>query len=192
MRYKIADDRKKEIIQTAMRLFTEQGYDKTSLRDIAKEAGIALGLCYHYFDSKQKLFEAAMNQYVEEYCHDFILKLHDDRIPFEDKIDQMFDEVKKECTMAAYHTFFHQSGNEELHQQLSIRICEHMAPHLVVELKRYCEIHHCSIAQPETLIRFLTYGQIPLMSSHAMPNETDIDQIKQYVWILIRSQIHPE
>lgn len=192
LRYKIADDRKQEIMRTAMQLFTENGYDKTSLRDIAKEAGIALGLCYHYFDSKQKLFEAAMDQYVEDYCHDFILKLHDDTICFEDKINHMFDEVKKENRMAVYHSFFHQSGNEELHQQLSIRFCEYMTPHLVAELKRYCEKRHCQITQPEVLIRFLTYGQIPLMSSHAMPKSEDIDQIKDYVWILIRSQINPE
>ena len=192
MRYKIADDRKKEIIQIAMKLFTEKGYDKTSLRDIAKEADIALGLCYHYFDSKQKLFEEAMRTYIEEYCYDYLLMLHNEDIPFEEKINLMFQEILKEDTKASYHTFFHQQGNEELHQQLSIRFCEYMIPHLEEELNRYCERKHCSVDHPDQLIRFITYGQIPLMSAYHMPDQEKILQIKEYVITLLRSQIHPE
>lgn len=43
------------ILEAALNLFTEKGYDKTTMRDIALEAGCSLGLAYHYFASKEEL-----------------------------------------------------------------------------------------------------------------------------------------
>ena len=63
---KAPEERKQEILRTAMRLFTQQGYENTSMRDIAREMNVVQGLCYRYFDSKQKLFEEAMDTYAEE------------------------------------------------------------------------------------------------------------------------------
>ena len=46
------------IINTALSLFAEHGFDKTSIRMIAKEAGISLGLLYNYFQNKDALLVA--------------------------------------------------------------------------------------------------------------------------------------
>ena len=43
--------RKQEILDTALKLFGENGYEKTSITDIAKVIGVAQGLCYRYFPS---------------------------------------------------------------------------------------------------------------------------------------------
>ncbi|MFG2114016.1 TetR family transcriptional regulator [Streptomyces sp. NPDC048718] len=43
------------ILETAMRLFQERGYEKTTMRAIAKEAGVSVGNAYYYFDSKASL-----------------------------------------------------------------------------------------------------------------------------------------
>lgn len=43
------------LIQTALKLFSEKGYDKTSIRSIATEAGVSLGLMYNYFSGKEEL-----------------------------------------------------------------------------------------------------------------------------------------
>lgn len=37
------------ILETAMRLFQERGYDKTTMRAIAQEAGVSVGNAYYYF-----------------------------------------------------------------------------------------------------------------------------------------------
>lgn len=49
-------DRRAHLLRTAERLFMEQGYDGTTMVDIARAAGVAKGLVYWYFDSKQALF----------------------------------------------------------------------------------------------------------------------------------------
>ena len=58
-------ERKQEIIDTAMRLFYEKGYEKTSISDIAKEMNVAQGLFYRYFPSKEVLFDTAVEQYAQ-------------------------------------------------------------------------------------------------------------------------------
>ena len=42
------EERKQEILDTALKLFGERGYERTSITDIAKANGVAQGLCYRY------------------------------------------------------------------------------------------------------------------------------------------------
>lgn len=48
---------KQLILETALRLFRERGYAETTMRAIAKEAGVAVGNAYYYFDSKEHLIQ---------------------------------------------------------------------------------------------------------------------------------------
>jgi AcrR family transcriptional regulator len=45
------------ILASASRLFVERGYEKTTIREIARAAGVDGGLVMHYFGSKQQLFQ---------------------------------------------------------------------------------------------------------------------------------------
>ena len=45
------------ILETAMRLFQERGYDKTTMRAIAQEAGVSVGNAYYYFAGKEHLIQ---------------------------------------------------------------------------------------------------------------------------------------
>ena len=47
-----------QIIETAERLFAERGFDGTSVRDIADEAGVNVAMISYYFGSKEKMMEA--------------------------------------------------------------------------------------------------------------------------------------
>ena len=48
--------RKKQIIETALRLYQERGFYSTSLRDIAEETGVSASSIYSYFPDKRELF----------------------------------------------------------------------------------------------------------------------------------------
>ena len=52
-----------KIIRAAHDLFVQQGYHGTSMRQIAEQAGIALGGLYNHFSSKGELFEAVFWEY---------------------------------------------------------------------------------------------------------------------------------
>jgi AcrR family transcriptional regulator len=55
------------ILETAMRLFQEHGYDKTTMRAIAKEAGVSVGNAYYYFEGKEHLIQGFYDRIAAEH-----------------------------------------------------------------------------------------------------------------------------
>ena len=60
------DVRRLEILQAAENLFAKEGYVKTSVESIIKEAGIAKGTFYYYFKAKEDILEALVEQVAEK------------------------------------------------------------------------------------------------------------------------------
>ena len=58
-----ADWRREQLLEVALRLFAQRGFDATTIADIASEAGIAHGLVYHYFASKDELLSAILARF---------------------------------------------------------------------------------------------------------------------------------
>lgn len=54
------------ILETALELFRERGYEQTTMRDIAEKANVALGNTYYYFRSKEHLIQAFYHRTQEE------------------------------------------------------------------------------------------------------------------------------
>ena len=57
-----ADDKPRRILDAAVRVFAAQGYDSSRVGDVAKEAGVAYGLVYHYYESKEAVLEAVFRE----------------------------------------------------------------------------------------------------------------------------------
>lgn len=55
------------ILETAMRLFQERGYDKTTMRAIAQEAGVSVGNAYYYFEGKEHLIQGFYDRIATEH-----------------------------------------------------------------------------------------------------------------------------
>jgi AcrR family transcriptional regulator len=55
---KKSEETRSLILETALELFAERGYEETTMRAIAEEAGVALGNAYYYFRSKEHLIQA--------------------------------------------------------------------------------------------------------------------------------------
>jgi AcrR family transcriptional regulator len=54
-----------KIIGSAIKLFSKRGYNKASVDDICAEAGISKGAFYHHFESKQALFLALLDSWLQ-------------------------------------------------------------------------------------------------------------------------------
>ena len=52
-----AVDKRRMILDAAVRVFARQGFHTCRVSDIADEAGVAYGLVYHYFDSKDQILD---------------------------------------------------------------------------------------------------------------------------------------
>src|SRR5262245_21809153 len=72
MRKALADPAaRKKILEAARTLFLEKGYEGASVDDICKAAKLTKGSFFHYFDSKDEVCEAALEQYCGDMRHRF-------------------------------------------------------------------------------------------------------------------------
>ena len=97
-------EKQDRILNSAMKEFAQNGFEKASTNEIVKEAGISKGLLFHYFKDKKNLFlflydyciEAGMKEFYEKVNldeRDFFIRLNQIiSIKFEllDKYPEMF------------------------------------------------------------------------------------------------------
>jgi TetR/AcrR family transcriptional regulator, fatty acid metabolism regulator protein len=55
-------DKRRQILDAAIRVFARQGFHSTRVADIADEAGVAYGLVYHYFKSKDEVLNELFSE----------------------------------------------------------------------------------------------------------------------------------
>lgn len=85
------DEVKNAILKSGENEFLEKGYEKASIRKIVKQAGTTIGNFYNYFDNKEALFEALVN---DEY-NQFIYFIHNhDKIERPDYLWQISNPSK--------------------------------------------------------------------------------------------------
>ena len=63
---KKSEETRERIVDAALRLFRDKGFDETTMRDVAAEAGMATGAAYYYFQSKEELVMALYARTSEE------------------------------------------------------------------------------------------------------------------------------
>ena len=174
------DERRRELLVTAMRLFAEEGYDNVSVRAVARAAGVAPGLAYHYFDSKQNMFDAAIEEYSRR-CAEGIIAILDDRgLSLDEKLDRAI-EAGSDPGAFDHADFFHAEGNGALHDRLSLGMCEAVQPHLRAAL----ELDALLRGGPDGLASLMAYGCIGLASGPGMPDEGAVKAAKRYFAALV-------
>lgn len=83
---KDGEERRKEILLTARKLFIQKGYDQTSINDILKIVDIAKGTFYYYFSSKDEVLKAIIMDIVNEGAAKAEHILQDKSIPILNRI----------------------------------------------------------------------------------------------------------
>lgn len=86
-----SEETRQQILDTALVLFREKGFEQTTIREIATLAGLSLGAAYYYFNSKEALVAA---------YYDYVQQQHRERA------QAAFAQSRtlKERLLAAYHT----------------------------------------------------------------------------------------
>ena len=63
VRRRQAEQRRLQLIDTALAVFADKGVDGATVRNLSEAAGVAQGLLYHYFRSKEDLLKAALDRH---------------------------------------------------------------------------------------------------------------------------------
>lgn len=188
---KAPEVRKQEILDTAMQLFHDNGYDATSIGDIAKAMNVVPGLCYRYFSNKQEIFDTAVKQYAEESCQPFLAVIHDKSKSFKERLDMFGKTMLSIEDNSRHHDFFHSAGNETFHLQLGIEMFKYLSPHISKELAELTVKGEILVDDPELMTEFLLYGQVslwlaPLGNPKDVPFRERLERIRSYVYRLVK------
>lgn len=84
------NDKQMEILQVAEKLFAEDGFDGTSIRQIAKEAKVNIAMISYYFGSKEKLLETLIIHRTSGMKMQLENIYRDDLTPIE-KVERLID-----------------------------------------------------------------------------------------------------
>ena len=106
---KPGETRKQEFIDTALKLFMERGYHKTSINAVIEAVGVTKGAFYYYFKSKEAILEAATDQYAQALAQAVIGIYEDGTLSAVAKIKagftraQQLRESNRERVLALFH-----------------------------------------------------------------------------------------
>jgi len=97
-------DKQKHILDIAERLIADNGFDGTSIRDIAKEASINIAMISYYFGSKEKLLEALFEMRGKEVTLKLENLMQNDKLSSLEKMNVVIDAyIEKITNQQCYH-----------------------------------------------------------------------------------------
>ncbi len=134
-------DTRRRILDLALDLFTEHGYDGTSLRQIADGLGITKAALYYYFESKEDIF-LALHMRLHEFGKDALVRLGDQPVTLQlwgDLLDELIDEIlgqrqiflmhlRNEATLEKLHNRTHAAEHEDIQNRLRVILSDPNIP----------------------------------------------------------------
>ena len=171
--------RRQEILDTALKLFGENGYEKTSITDIAKAIGVAQGLCYRYFPSKEALFDSALEQYAHVLLQPSAGAEKDSHKTLRQIIEDMPATMEERDTK--YYSVFHGAENKKFHDQLSLKVCEKLVPLVENLLYRARQNGEIQFDDLQTAAAFCVYGQLGILLADHLTQEDKSKRIREFL-----------
>lgn len=174
---KTKEERRNEIIETAGKLFEEKGYEQTQVQDIVNEIGVAKGLFYYYFKSKDEVMEELADRYADAII-DAVNKLIDKDISTFDKINRIFQifidsaEKKSGIFMGILNV-----KNGITHERIFFNVGKKMVPLVTELILSGNDNGECNCSDPKFITEFLVSGLFNIMNQIS-PDEK-IDYLKE-------------
>ena len=174
---KTKEERRNEIIETAGKLFEEKGYEQTQVQDIVNEIGVAKGLFYYYFKSKDEVMEELADRYADAII-DAVNKLIDKDISTFDKINRIFQifidsaEKKFGIFMGILNV-----KNGITHERIFFNVGKKMVPLVTELILSGNDNGDCNCSDPKFITEFLVSGLFNIMNQIS-PDEK-IDYLKE-------------
>ena len=174
---KTKEERRNEIIETAGKLFEEKGYEQTQVQDIVNEIGVAKGLFYYYFKSKDEVMEELADRYADAII-DAVNNLIDKDISTFDKINRIFQifidsaEKKFGIFMGILNV-----KNGKTHERIFFNVGKKMVPIVTELILSGNDNGECNCSDPKFITEFLVSGLFNIMNQIS-PDEK-IDYLKE-------------
>lgn len=93
----VHEKRKQEILEKALDVFIEEGYEDTTFQKIAERCGITRTILYLYFDNKKQIFAESIKRFLGSLESEIAVVAHDERVDSGEKLLKIGDMVVEAC-----------------------------------------------------------------------------------------------
>jgi len=132
---------RQRILDVALALFTERGYDGTSLREIAEELGVTKAALYYHFESKEDIL-LALHLRLHEFGKDALARMGNEPVTLElwgQLLDEMVDQMlaqrpillmhqRNETAIEKLHNSAHEAEHEDFQNRLRVLLGDPRLP----------------------------------------------------------------
>ncbi|MCL1855102.1 MAG: TetR/AcrR family transcriptional regulator [Clostridia bacterium] len=175
---KAREVRRQEMIQTACELFQQNGYEQTTVHDIVRTQGVAQGLFYYYFKSKEDVLFAVLEQMGEQLLQHIAQIIAAQETPPIERIREAFSVITN-FLMHCYDALRLPAISTQLHalfEQQTRRLLMPYLTQLLTDGRRSGDFH---VAYPEYTARFILSGFIGVCLGAEMPAAEEIITLLQ-------------
>lgn len=113
IREKQKEKRREDILIAALDLFIRKGYSATKISDIAERVGMSAGLMFHYFKSKENLYEELIKYGISGPMKTMAQTSKEPIVFFEDAAEQIFEFLKTQPFFAKMFVLMSQANYNE-------------------------------------------------------------------------------
>ena len=176
---KQSDIRKQELLDIGVRLYFEAGEKGVSIQQVVKQAGVATGLFYYYFSSKDAFLDEALNDYIDKEIQEMEMLLETEgQTASCNAYFAYAEKMAPHRSSKAFHTERHYVLTEKLIARLKERIC-------TVLLQGQAQ-QEFNLQDIELTAGFLLHGLTSMFDADTEVSEQRLQHIKQLIYKVLK------
>jgi AcrR family transcriptional regulator len=134
---KAASERRLDFINAAESLFNEKGFENTSIDDIVKRVGVAKGLFYYYFKSREELLAAIVDRILDDMERVVLEATNKEGLSAMQRLQDTLTSSDLILVRSSnLMKYFHEERNQALHLQLEVRSMRFLVPFMEAIIKQ--------------------------------------------------------
>ncbi|MCR5099435.1 MAG: TetR/AcrR family transcriptional regulator [Lachnospiraceae bacterium] len=170
---KSTEERRKEIIEAARKLFLSKGYEATSTVDIMNAVGIAKGTLYYHFTSKEEILDALLCEMTDNMAKAAAPYGEDSKLSIPDRIIGVIKAINIEGSKdGRMIETIHLPQNALFHQKSHTLTIEKISPIMIKIVKDGIKQGFFSTKHPESAVHMaLSYSLTDMEEAATDPKE---------------------
>jgi len=147
-----------EILDVAEPLFSANGYRKTTISDIAQKMGVAQGMLYYYFKSKDEIFEALLNRQLPSFLAEIEKVSYSNTVFPSRKIELVIHTILQAVQYKGIDVllnFLRDAKHLHIHEKLSRQAMLMLKPCLIKIIEEGTQTNCFHVTHPQTAVNFI-------------------------------------
>ncbi len=167
--------RKNELVDAAEELFKKKGYSGTSIADIVNKVGVAHGLFYYYFDSKEDVIDAIVEKLVDDFVVSINKIIDEQDLNAKEKFKRLFySTFNRKKEKIYFFDYYNQEENRLMYSKYMTNISDRVVPLITEIIEQGIEEGVFETKYPKEAVEFWLYGRLSMDISSFPENLDDI------------------